>query len=374
MSRISNPTLILLACLAVAAGCNSNKPSPAATTATSKPAPAPTQAPSPTPPPAKPQPVVAKPPATPASPPEPRKGGEGPPMRLPPLPTSPGAPGSVITAASYKMIRLVPGTYKMGYTASDVAKQGREPLDKNVVFKAVESYVRVTLTRPFYIGRTEVTQRLWRRVTKDNPSHFKTCGDSCPVERVTWCMAVAFANRLSRLEGLEPAYVLPEKFLAAAMGLGCNAASKQVRWKVSASGYRLPSEAEWEYAARANQTFLYAGSDKIEEVAWYIANAGRKSHQVALKKPNGWGLYDMSGNVYEWVWDRGEVLSRGGWPKTYASGKATDPTGPKTGKHRMVRGGSWYVVPGGARVSMRTEWEPSDNRGNMGLRLARNAE
>jgi len=309
----------------------------------------------------------------PGSPPAPVASGEVTPMKLPPLPARPGKPGSVLLAQGYEMILIKPGKFKMGYTATDVAKQGREPLDKDVVYKAVEGYVQVTLTRPFYLGRTEVTQGLWEATVKENPSHFSGCGADCPVERVTWCMSVVFANRLSRLEGLEPAYELPKGFLSAAMGRECNDTSKKVGWKREANGYRLPSEAEWEYAARAKQTFLYAGSDNIEEVAWYIANAGRKSHPVAKKKPNGWGLFDMSGNVYEWVWDRGEVFARGGWPDTYPDGKATDPTGPKTGAHRVVRGGSWYVVPGGARVSMRTEWAPSDNRGNMGLRLARNA-
>ena len=285
----------------------------------------------------------------------------------------PGKPGSVLAAQGYKMILIKPGKFKMGYTAMEVAKQGREPLDKDVVFDAVEGFVKVTLTRPYYLGRTEVTQAQWQAVMGSNPSHFQGCGMDCPVERVTWCMSVIFANRLSQLEGLQPAYQFPAGFASTAKGTPCNKSSQKVVWRRGANGYRLPSEAEWEYAARASQQFLYAGSDDIKEVAWYIANAGRKSHLVARKKPNAWGLYDMSGNVYEWVWDRGEELSKGGWPSTYSSGRATDPIGPTTGAHRVVRGGSWYVVPGGARISMRTEWAPSDNRGNMGLRLVRNA-
>ena len=151
---------------------------------------------------------------------------------------------------------------------------------------------------------------------------------------------------LSELEGLELAYTINGQEVT------CN-------W--SAKGYRLPTEAEWEYSARANQNFKFAGSDKVDEVAWYDINS-RQTHPVGQRKPNDFGLYDMSGNVWEWCWDR---------YGSYSSGRYTDPTGMDKGPYRVYRGGSWYDDAKGTRVSYRIHSDPTKSFNTLGFRLVR---
>jgi formylglycine-generating enzyme required for sulfatase activity len=176
----------------------------------------------------------------------------------------------------------------------------------------------VNINRSFYISRDEVTQKQWREVMGSNPSHFK--GDDLPVECVSWYEAVDYCNRLSRKEGLASAYRIN---------------GEQVSWDISANGYRLPTEAEWEYAARGgnkSRGYTYAGSNVVDQVGWYHDNSGNKTHEVGQKRPNELGLYDMSGNVSEWCWD---------WYGEYHSSSQTDPRGPSGGSDRVYRGGSW---------------------------------
>ena len=204
---------------------------------------------------------------------------------------------------------------------------------------------KVTLTRDFLMGKYVVTQALWESVMGSNPSEFQ--GANRPVEKVSWFDVVAFCNKLSKREGLEPAYTINGK------NVKCN-------W--SAKGYRLPTEAEWEYSARSGQRFKYAGSNNVDEVAWYYDNSRRKTHPVGLKKPNGFGLYDMSGNVGEWVWDRFGA---------YSSGSQTDSTGPDSGRYRVYRGGGWDGFAGFTRVSYRNSNDRAIRRNNLGFRLVR---
>jgi formylglycine-generating enzyme required for sulfatase activity len=190
---------------------------------------------------------------------------------------------------------------------------------------------------------TEVTQGEWQAVMGSNPYKFKTCGANCPVEKVSWEDAVGYANALSRREGL------PECYSGSTFtGLGC-------------SGYRLPTEAEWEYAARAGTTAAtYAN---LAGVAWYDANSGAATHPVGQKQPNAWGIYDMLGNVFEWTGD---------WYDTYP-GTVTDPTGPATGSFRVTRGGSWNFYARNARAAGRVYDAPYNNYSFLGFRLSRTA-
>ena len=196
---------------------------------------------------------------------------------------------------------------------------------------------------PMLVGKYPVTQELYERVMGINPSGFK--GATRPVESVSWYNAVEFCNKLSELEGKEKAYTINGG------DVSCNFTTK---------GYRLLTEAEWEYCARGGQRFKYSGSDDVDEVAWYNENSGGETHPVSLKKYNGFGLYDMSGNVWEWCWD---------WKDDYSSANQEDPCGPTNGFNRVRRGGSWNYFVRHMRVSYRRDDAPTVTRRNLGFRL-----
>ena len=218
-----------------------------------------------------------------------------------------------VNGVSFTMKLVEGGTFQMGATA----EQGS---DADSDEKPVHS---VTLSN-YYMGETEVTQALWKAVMGNNPSRFK--GDNLPVEQVSWNDCQEFIRKLNQKTG---------------------------------KNFRLPTEAEWEYAARGGKKskgYKYAGSNNIGSVAWYDDNSGSKTHEVKGKSPNELGLYDMSGNVWEWCSD---------WKGSYSSDSQTNPIGASSGSLRVLRGGSWINGARICRVSLRSSFGPG-NRGNSG--------
>ncbi len=208
---------------------------------------------------------------------------------------------------------------------------------------------QVTLSS-FYVSKYQVTQKQWHEVMDNNPSYFK--GDNLPVETVSWHDCVEFCNKLSQIEGLTPCY----------SGCGENIACD---W--SANGFRLPTEAEWEFAAKGgnkSKGYTYAGSNDLGSVAWFADNSSSTTHQVGQKQANELGLYDMSGNVWEWCWD---------WYSLNCDRKRTvsDPKGADAGLCRLLRGGSWYTVALSCRVSYCDSGSPDYGGTIFGFRLFR---
>ena len=213
-----------------------------------------------------------------------------------------------------------------------------------------EKPVHQVTVSSFWIGKYEVTQAEWKEVMGSNPSNWK--GDQLPVESVSWYDAVDYCNKRSIKEGLTPCYS------GSGAGITCN-------W--NANGYRLPTEAEWEYAARGgkhSKGYKYSGSNDIGSVAWYDGNSGSKTNRVGTKAANELGLHDMSGNVWEWCWD---------WYDSgyYAKSPGSDPRGAGSGSYRGLRGGSWGFGDGYCRVAGRSFNGPGYGDCGLGLRLAR---
>ena len=215
------------------------------------------------------------------------------------------------------MVYVSGGTFTMGATS----EQGSDAYDWE---KPAHS---VTLSG-YYIGKYEVTQGLWKAVMGSNPSYFK--GDNLPVEHVSWDEVQEFLRKLNEITG---------------------------------KNYRLPTEAEWEFAARGGNSsrgYKYSGSNSIGNVAWYDGNSGDRTHAVGTKSPNELGIYDMSGNVYEWCQD---------WYGDYSSSSQRNPKGPNGGSRRVFRGGSWHSARD-CRVSCRSGFTPDFRYFPLGFRLA----
>ncbi len=212
----------------------------------------------------------------------------------------------------------------------------------------------VEIRQGFAISETEVTQEQYQAVMGSNPSYFKSRKKNWqqrPVEDVSWLDAVQYCNKLSVVEEKEPCYQIEGKDVTWAKGLACK-------------GYRLPTEAEWEYAARAEDETTYAGSNREEDVGWFGEGTESSTHEVKGKKPNQWGLYDMSGNVSEWVWDK--------YSDAYEEGVQVDPSGPLLGgSSRVARGGSWSFGAGRLRVAARSGIDPDRRTDYRGFRLSR---
>jgi formylglycine-generating enzyme required for sulfatase activity len=241
------------------------------------------------------------------------------------LSLSNGAPAAQAAETTYtncigmEFILIQSGSFTMG------ADKNFEDADK------IETpQHRVSISKPFYLGKYEVTQGQWTAVMGNNPSRFK--GRSNPVEQVSWNDVQEFINRLNKQEGHDR--------------------------------YRLPTEAEWEYAARAGTTGVYSfGNDagSLGRYAWYGDTSGKKTHPVGQKEANPWGLYDMHGNVWEWVQD---------WGENYSSSSVTDPTGASSGPYRMARGGCWLDFAWSCRSANRGGDAPDLRDNRAGFRLA----
>jgi formylglycine-generating enzyme required for sulfatase activity len=260
-------------------------------------------------------------------------------------PAAPSEEKDLITNSIGMKLKLIPsGSFLMGATPDDTS-----------AFDDEKPQHKVTITRPFYLGVYEVTQYEYKQVMDDNPSHFKD-SELLPVEQVSWLDAVRFCNKLSEREGRRPYYKIEDETVTI---LGGN-------------GYRLPTEAEWEYACRApkdpgDATKHPFGSDESElaNYAWFDGNSDKKTHPVGQKRPNRWGLYDMQGNVYEWCQD---VYSE----VAYRFSRDADPLGPAAAgaSHRVFRGGSWNYGPWYCRPASRYRLTPDYRNDSLGFRVA----
>jgi formylglycine-generating enzyme required for sulfatase activity len=242
-------------------------------------------------------------------------------------------PQTFTSSIGMEFVLIQAGAFLMGTPAEQLdAIAGGDKDYRNWIENETPQH-QVTINQPFYIGKYPVTQSEWQAVMGDNPSYFK--GDNLPVERVSWDDVQAFIQKLNDQQ--------------------------------RSNAYRLPTEAEWEYAARAGTTTRYSFGDdaaQLGEYAWYRENADGKTHPVGQKKPNAWSLYDMHGNVWEWMQD---------WYAAdyYQQSPERDPQGPTRGELRVLRGGSWILVGQRLRSAYRYASVPGDRFDDFGFRLAR---
>jgi len=243
-----------------------------------------------------------------------------------PLCWMPGYPEQFTNSIGMTFIQIHAGQFKMGSPLNELGRSSNEIQHD------------ITLTKAYYMQSTEVTQGQWKSVMGSNPSHFSDCGDDCPVENISWNDTQEFIQELNKKE--------------------------------KTNMYRLPTEAEWEYAARAGSTTpIYNGNitkidckldANLDQIGWYCGNADTKTYPIAQKLPNAWGLYDMYGNVWEWCQD---------WYADYMTDALTNPTGPETGSFRVARGGFWGSQARFCRSAYRNWMSPDDRLSHYGFRL-----
>ena len=268
----------------------------------------------------------------------------------------------------YTVVDIPAGTFMMGCTKGDT---NCSPAEK--------PRHEVTLTRSFSIMKTEVTRAFYQQVMGTAPHSLFTC-ETCPVAMVSWLDTVTFANTLSELEGVIPCYTVDKQEKD-------EYGQPYVLWKDKACvGWRLPTEAEWEFAARGNQEFVFSGSGQLEEVAWFEENSDiqdvavvHRAHPVASKKANGYGVYDMTGNVAEWVWDFDRRYKKSQNPKGLlgmeigypSAAPRTDPIGEEKSNFHIYRGGSFISHRIGSRVSIRGMMGAESSGKFIGFRLVK---
>jgi len=239
-------------------------------------------------------------------------------LKAPTVDKRPVAAGAVTNSVGMKLVLARPGEFVMGSGATEKGRHDDETPHP------------VRITRGFHIAAGEVTQAVWQDVMGYNPSKVK--GESLPVHGVSWTEAVAFCKKLSAKEG---------------------------------KTYRLPTEAEWEYACRAGSTGAFAGCGEADKMAWHMDNSGERPREVGTRQPNAWGIYDMHGNAMEWTADW--------YASEYGKGRAVDPTGPAEGKLRVARGGSWLHFPRACRSAARLPVRPASGPSNMSFRVVMEA-
>ena len=287
-----------------------------------------------------------------------------------------------VTVTSMVKLELKGKSFQMGadYTGTEYNPLSNEkPVHK------------VTFTRDIYMCDHEVTQKEWEAVMGNNPSYFQgeeaekkiadgEVQENRPVECVRWYAAIAYCNKLSIKDGLQPCYSVKvgetevdwENLKYENIPTETNAAWNAAVCDFSKNGYRLPTEAEREYAARGGETAIdkpvWAGTTtdtKLEKYAWYSGNSNNRTHEVKKKLPNGYGLYDMSGNVDELCWD---------WRGNYTEGDSANPTGASSGTYRVIRGGSYLNPASAGRASYRNGTLPAGSKAYSGFRLVRTVQ
>ncbi|MCB9639682.1 MAG: formylglycine-generating enzyme family protein [Myxococcales bacterium] len=243
---------------------------------------------------------------------------------------------------SLKMRWIPPGSFSMGALEGEKGAAAYEKPRRTV-----------HISRGFWIMETPVTQTQWTSLMEETPSLFYVSGDDAPVENISWYDAAAFANQLSSLDGSSPCFEL------------CHDV-EETPWSrvsdyLSCDGWRLPTEAEWEFAARAGETGTLYGP--LDQIAWFYANSGSRTQPVAQKEPNAWGLYDVLGNVWEWCYDAYDG-------QAYKTLPPVDPLCEGTG-YRVKRGSAWLNVAWGVRLAERNKSLPDEQNYALGVRLVR---
>jgi formylglycine-generating enzyme required for sulfatase activity len=232
-------------------------------------------------------------------------------------------------------VRINGGTFTMGSASFETGRRGNEGPQRQVTVNS------------FFMGMYLVTQKEYEEIIGMNPS--KYIGQNLPVESVTWFDAIEYCNLRSQREGLTPVYSIN---------------GKTITWNREANGYRLPTEAEWEYACRAGSTTVFNNGNRInDDTGWYMSNSGMRTQEVGKKPANAWGLFDMHGNVNEWCWD----MYSGG----YNRNDTINPIGKSSGSSRIVRGGNYGSFASFLRSACRHYVGPSVRGSGVGFRIVR---